>query len=106
MLATGQNNSPNILTHRHEEQEISMVAPLESPIITFSRMLLQSITIQFYENCTIVIKQFIVQLIRVQSWPLDISIIYTLKLKREQRKYILLLSSMLELILIIKVAEL
>jgi hypothetical protein len=106
MLATGQNNTPNILKHRHEEQEISMVGPHESPIITFSLMLLQSITIQFYENCTIVIKQFIVQLIRVQSCPFDISIIYTFKLKREQRKHFLLLSSSIELILIIQVAEL
>ena len=83
-----------------------MVAPLESPIITFSLMLLQSITTRFYENCTIVIRQFMVQLIRVQSLPFEISIIYTFKLKREQCKYILLVSSMLELILIIKVAEL
>jgi hypothetical protein len=106
MLATGQNNSPNILIHRHQEQEVSIVAPLESPIITFSLMLLQSITTQFYKNCTIVIKQFVVQMIRLQSSPFNMSIIFTFKLKGEQRKYILLISASVEFMLIIKVAEL
>ena len=107
MLTTGQNNSPNILIHRHEEREISMVAPLESPIISFTLLLSQSITTQFCENCTIVIRQFMVQLIRMQSWPLDASIIYIFTLKREQRKYlVLLVSSNIELILINKMAEL
>ena len=106
MLATSQNNSANILIRRHQEQAVSAVTRIESPIITFSLILLQSIITRFYNNRIVVIKLFMIQMITLQSSPFNIPIIYTFKGKREQCKYILLTNTSVEFMLIIKVAEL
>jgi hypothetical protein len=106
MLATGQNNSPNIIIHRHQEQSVSTVGRIESPIIAFSVISLQLITTQFYNNCTIVInKLFMVQLIRLQCSPFNIPRMCIFKADREQYIYILLISASVEFMLITKVAE-
>ena len=91
MQATGQNNSLNIIIRRHQEPVVSMVNRIENSVMTFRQVLLQSIAGQFYNNCTIVITQTIVQLIRVQSSAFNISTMYTLKISREQGRYILLI---------------
>ena len=71
MQATGQNNSPNIIIRCHQEPAVSMVNRIENPVMTFRLVLLQSIAGQFYDNCSIVITQTIVQLIRVQRLALQ-----------------------------------
>ena len=107
MLATSQNNSPNILIRCHQEQAVLAVTRIESPIIIFSLiLLLQSIITRFYNNRIIVIKLFIAQMITLQSSPFNIPIICTFKGNREQCKYILLTNTSVEFMLIIKVAEL
>jgi hypothetical protein len=64
MQATNQNNSsPNITIHRHQEPAVSMVTRIENFVTALRLILLQSIAGQFYDNCTIVITQTIVQLI-------------------------------------------
>jgi hypothetical protein len=106
MQAIGQKNSPSIIARRHQGQAVSMVTRIESPLIMSSLILLQSITTRFYNNCTIVIKQIIVQLIRVQGSHPNIPIICTFNVNREQSKYIILIRESIEFMLIIKVAEL
>jgi hypothetical protein len=91
MQATGQNNSPNIIIRRHQEPAVSMVTRIENPVMTFRLVLLQSIAGQYYDNCTIVITQTIVQLIRVQSSLFKIPTMCTLKISREQCRYFLLM---------------
>ena|ERR671919_679181 len=106
MQAIGQMNSPGIIVRHHQEQAVSMVTRIESPIILSSLILLQSITTRFYNNCTIVIKHIIVQLTRVQGSHSNKPIICTFNVNREQSKYILLIRESIEFMLIIKVAEL
>jgi hypothetical protein len=91
MQATGQNNSLNIIIRRHQEPVVSMINRIENPVMTFRLVLLQSIAGQFYNNCTIVITQTLVQLIRVQSSVFNIPTMWTLKISRAQRRYILLI---------------
>ena len=104
--AIGQKNSPSIIARRHQGQAVSMVTRIESPLVMSSLILLQSITTRFYNNCTIVIKQIIVQLIRVQRSHSSIPIIRSFNVNREQCKYILLMRESIEFMLIIKVAKL
>ena|SRR5918996_1877694 len=106
MQAIGQKNSLSIIVHRRQEHAVLMVTRIESPLIMSSLILLQSITTRFYNNCTIVIKQIIVQLVGVQGSPFNISIMCTFNINREQCKYILLIRESIEFMLIIKVAEL
>ena len=105
MQAIGQNNSPGIILRGDQEQTVSIVTRIESPIIMSSLIILQPITTRFHNNSTIVIKQIIVQLIRVQGSPFNIPIICTFNVNREQCKYILLIPESTEFMLIIKVAE-
>jgi|SRR5688500_2686411 len=89
MQATGQNTSPNVVICC-QEPAVAMVTQVENPVMTLRPVLLQSINDQFYDNCTIVITQTIVQLIRVQSTLSNILTMCTLKISREKTRYILL----------------
>jgi hypothetical protein len=90
MQATGQNNSPYIIIHCHQELVVSMVNRIENPIMTFMLVVLRSIAGRFYDNCTIVITHAIAQGIRLLSSLFNIPTMCTLKISREECRYILL----------------
>ena len=100
MQATGQNNSHNIIIRRQQEPTVSMVITrIENPVMTLRLvLLLQSIAGQFYGNCTIVITQTIVQMIRLQSSLINIQTMCTFKIIREQCRYFLLIRSSIAVI--------
>jgi hypothetical protein len=91
MQATGQNNSPNIIMRLRQEPVVPMVNRIENPVMTFRLVLLQSIAGQFYDNRNNVITQTVIQLIRVQRPLFNIPTMCTLKISREQCRYILLI---------------
>jgi hypothetical protein len=91
MQVTGQNNIPNIIIFCQQEPGVQIVNRIKTPVMRFMLVLLQSIAGQFYDNCTIVITQTIVQLIRVQSSLFNIPTMCTLKISREQCEYILII---------------
>lgn len=89
MQDAGQSNSnPNIIIRRHQELAVSMATGIQNPVMTLRLTLLQSIAAQFYDNCTIVITQTIVQLIRtLQGSLINIQIMCTLKIERTVHIY-------------------
>jgi hypothetical protein len=99
MQATSQNNSHNIPICYHQDQTASIVTRIEGSII-MSIVISQSIMTQFYNNGTIVIKQSIVQLIRLQSSSFNALVTSTFRINREQRKYILLIFEAIEFMLV------
>ena len=68
-----------------------VIIRIENPLMTLTLVLLQSIAGQFYNNCTIVITQTIVQLIRLQSSLINMQKMCALKIRGEQCSYILLM---------------
>jgi hypothetical protein len=91
MQATRQNNSSNIIIRCHQELAVSMINRIENPVMTFRLVLLQSIAGQFYDNCNIIITQTVIQLLGVQKPLFNIPTMCTLKISREQCRYIILL---------------
>jgi hypothetical protein len=78
MQATSQNNSHNIPICHPQDPTASIVTRNESSIIILMVILLQSITTQLRNNGTIVIKQNIVQLIRLQGSSFNVLLTSTL----------------------------
>jgi hypothetical protein len=91
MKATGQRNRPNIIICRHQEPVVSMVITrIENPVMILRLVLLQSIADQFYDSCTIIITQTIVQLIGPQSSLINLhTTMCILKIRGEQCRYVL-----------------
>src|SRR5918992_1164324 len=103
MPHVGQNGSPKMMIIcPYPDSTVSKVTRFEKIVMTFRLVSLQSIAAQFYDNYIIVIRQIIVQLIRIQYSLFNIPTKCILKISREQSRYLILLliRGILELIMV------